>query len=140
MRKKIIIVGIIIVMILTCILILLKINGNRNIYRINLPSLENLLNVTVVQSTQVKVIGENSKIEELLSILNSNGRKTDEKSIQDVPVNAQNEIKIDFNFKEGGISTIFVYRRKGKCYIEQPYNGIYTISEEEYNSLEKYAR
>ncbi len=135
MRKKIIIVGIILILVLMCILILFKINGNRNLYKINLPSLENLLNVTFNQNTQVKVIGDQSEIKELLSILNSNGRETNEESVQDYPVNVENEIKIEFNFKEGGTSTIFVYIKKGKYYLEQPYNGIYSISKDEYNYL-----
>ena len=50
------------------------------------------------------------------------------------------EIKIDFEFGENKISTVFVYEKKDKYFIEQPYNGIYKISPDEYNSIEKYIR
>ncbi|MEF2640971.1 MAG: DUF5301 domain-containing protein [Clostridia bacterium] len=50
------------------------------------------------------------------------------------------EIKVDFHFIEAGVSTIFVYKKNNSYYIEQPYNGIYQISGDEYNSIEKLVR
>ena len=38
-----------------------------------------------------------------------------------------NEIKVDFQFIEAGVYTIFVYKKNNSYYIEQPYNGIYQI-------------
>ena len=63
-----------------------------------------------------------------------------EESIQDYPVNAENIIKIEFDFKEGGQSLLYVYKKSEKMYIEVPYNGIYRINGDEYNSMEKYTR
>lgn len=57
-----------------------------------------------------------------------------------MPVNVENEIKINFKITNNEIKTIYVYKRKNKHYIEQPYNGIYEISEDEYNSIEKYIK
>lgn len=67
-------------------------------------------------------------------------RITETESIQDSPVNVYNEIKINFYSDKENISTLFVYKRNFKYYIEQPYNGIYKISADEYNSIEKYVR
>lgn len=60
--------------------------------------------------------------------------------MQDYPVNAENIMKFELQFKEQGTSTLFVYMKKDKYYIEQPYNGIYRISGDEYNSIQKYIR
>lgn len=65
-------------------------------------------------------------------------RTTTNESIQDSPINVENEIKIDFEYEENKTSTVFVYKKNGKYFIEQPYNGIYRISPDEYNSIEKY--
>ena len=54
--------------------------------------------------------------------------------------NIEDELKVDFNFIEAGVSTIFVYKKNNSYYIEQPYNGIYQISGDEYNSIEKLDR
>ena len=51
-------------------------------------------------------------------------------------------IKVDMKFWKGGAATLFVYQRSsardGEYFIEQPYNGIYEISGDEYNAIEKY--
>ena len=65
-------------------------------------------------------------------------RITETESIQDSPVNVDNEIKVNFYFDEENCSTLFVYKKNFKYYIEQPYNGIYRISADEYNAIEKY--
>ena len=48
----------------------------------------------------------------------------------------------DMKFWKGGAATLFVYQqssaRDGEYFIEQPYNGIYEISGDEYNAIEKY--
>ena len=54
--------------------------------------------------------------------------------------NIDDEIKVDFHFIEAEVSTIFVYKKNNSYYIEQPYNGIYQISGDEYNSIEKLVR
>lgn len=58
--------------------------------------------------------------------------------MQDTPINADKVITVDFNFVETGVSTtmIFVYQKNSKYYIEQPYNGIYQISAEDYTGIE----
>lgn len=51
-------------------------------------------------------------------------RITETESIQDSPVNVDDEIKINFYFDEENCSTVFVYKKNFKYYIEQPYNGM----------------
>ena len=40
--------------------------------------------------------------------------------------------------KKTKLQQFFVYKKNGKYFIEQPYNGIYRISPDEYNSIGKY--
>lgn len=132
--------------VLVIILFLLMIVGifyhfmNKRTYKLNLPQLENLKSISLEQNANGKVISDNEEIRDIINILNGKERTTKEESIQDEPVNTNNKIKIDFNFKETGASTLFIYEKNNKYYIEQPYNGIYKILEEEYNSIEKYIK
>ena len=80
------------------------------------------------------------EMKDILYVLNGTKRVTKNESIQDAPVNIDGEIKVDFHFIEAGVSTIFVYKKNNSYYIEQPYNGIYQISGDEYNSIEKLVR
>lgn len=110
-------------------------------YELNLPELEKLRNITLEQNEDSKIISDNEEMKEIWNTLNGGDRRiTNEQSIQDAPVNVNDKIEVDFNFKETGASTIFVYEKKSMYYIEQPYNGIYVISEDEYNLIEEYVR
>ncbi|MBP3502877.1 MAG: DUF5301 domain-containing protein [Clostridia bacterium] len=132
--------------ILVIILFLLMIVGifyhfmNKRTYKLNLPQLDNLKSISLEQNANGKVISDNGEMKDIISSLNGKERATKEESIQDHPVNTTNEVKVDFNFKETGASTLFIYEKNNKYYIEQPYNGIYRISEDEYNSIEKYIK
>ena len=110
---------------------------NKRTYELNLPKLENLESILIKQNLNEKIITDNEKMKEVLDILVKERRITKEESIQDYPININDEIKIDFNFIERGTSTIFLYTKNSKYYIEQPYNGIYQIDKEEYNYIEK---
>ena len=113
---------------------------NKRTYKLNLPQIDNLKIISLEQNANEKVISDNKEMRDIINILNGQERTTKKESIQDDPVNTTNKIKIDFNFKESGASTIFVYEKNNKYYIEQPYIGIYRISEDEYNSIEKYIK
>ena len=132
--------------ILIIILLMLMILGifyyfiNSRTYNLKLPQLEKLESISLEQDTNKKVINDKEKMKDIINILNERERTSKEESIQDSPVNTSNKVKIDFNFKETGASTLFVYERNNKYYIEQPYNGIYRISMDEYNSIEKYTK
>ncbi len=73
------------------------------------------------------------------NILNKEKRTTKEESIQDSPINVSDKIKIDFHFVNGGISTLFIYQKNKYYYIEQPYNGIYKITENEYKKIKNFS-
>lgn len=81
-------------------------------------------------------------MEDLIYVLSGSddSKRTKEESISDAPWGAQELLKVDFYFAEGGTSTLFAFRKSGQYYMEQPYNGIYRISGDEYSTVEKYVR
>ena len=115
---------------------------DRRTYTLNLPQLEKLESISLNQNEKDISINGREEIKDIIYVLSGSGkgRTTKEESIQDYPVNAENIIKIEFDFKEGGQSLLYVYKKSEKMYIEVPYNGIYRINGDEYNSMEKYTR
>ena len=110
---------------------------DRRTYTLNLPKLEKLESISLKQNEKNVIIDDKEKMQDILYILNGTKRVTKNESVQDVPINTNNEIQIECNFIETGKSIIFVYNKNNSYYIEQPYNGIYQISGDEYNSIEK---
>ena len=113
---------------------------DRRTYTLNLPQLEKLESISLNQNEKDIIINDTEEMKDILYVLNGTKRVTKNESIQDAPVNIDDEIKVDFHFIEAGVSTIFVYKKNNSYYIEQPYNGIYQISGDEYNSIEKLVR
>ena len=101
---------------------------DRRTYTLNLPQLEKLESISLNQNEKDISINGREEMKDILYVLNGTKRVTKNESIQ------------DFHFIEAGVSTIFVYKKNNSYYIEQPYNGIYQISGDEYNSIEKLVR
>ena len=130
--------------ILLCGIMILGITGcgEKKEYELSIPKEESVDSISFEKKDNKKEITDNEEIKDIIYVLSGSGkgRTTKEESIQDYPVNAENIIKIEFDFKEGGQSLLYVYKKSEKMYIEVPYNGIYRISGDEYNSMEKYTR
>ncbi len=113
---------------------------NKRTYNLELPMADEILNINLEQNTKNINVNDFQEIKNIVEILGGVKRVTKRESIQDMPVNVENEIKISFEIINNGTATVFLYKRKNKYYIEQPYNGIYEISGNEYNSIEEYVR
>ncbi len=111
---------------------------NKYSYTLNIPSDDSVYSINLEQNGKRIEVSEQDKIKDIIYIISEVKRTTTNESIQDSPINVENEIKIDFEYEESKTSTVFVYKKNGKYFIEQPYNGIYRISPDEYNSIEKY--
>ena len=107
-----------------------------------MPQQEELSSIIIKSNTNSTEVIDSEEINDIIYALSEsgNGRTTKEKSIQDYPVNSDNILQVDFIFKESGASRLFVYMKNDNYYLEQPYNGIYRISGDEYNSIEKFIR
>lgn len=142
-NKKIFILLGILIAILLIVAIAYK-HRDRRTYELNLPQGEELSKIELKKDGMSVGIYKAEEITDIINVLSGVKRITKTESIQDSPVNVNNEIQVDFTFKEdieykaGGISTIFLYEKNERYYIEQPYNGIYQISVDEYNSIKVY--
>lgn len=111
---------------------------HRRTYSLDLPQAEILENVVISTDTTKAEITDREKIKDLIYVLEGDVRTTRRESINDFPANAETPIKIEFCFAWGGSSVLYAYTQENQYYIEQPYNGIYQISGDEYNSVAKY--
>ena len=103
---------------------------------ISLPDADSVLSVQLMQDQQEKTHADPLWIQNLLSQL-SGAKPTRRESVQDFP-NAEHPIRIDFSLADGMIRTVFAYEQDGRYYLEQPYQGIYQISEQQYAQLEDF--
>lgn len=108
---------------------------NKPKYNLKLPEISDVSSIFVFLNDNEVKLDKEEEITSIITTLMSNGRTTKIESIQDFPVNVSNVITIKIYHKSSGSSTLFVYERKGNYYLEQPYNGIYEISSDEYNSI-----
>lgn len=108
---------------------------NKPKYNLKLPEINDVSSISLTLNDNEVKLDKEEDITSIITTLMSNGRTTKIESIQDFPVNASNVITIKIYHKSSGSSTLFVYERKGNYYLEQPYNGIYEISSDEYNSI-----
>lgn len=131
--KNIVILIVFILVILIFTLCFAIINKPR--YNLKLPEISDVSSISVTLNDNEIKLDKEEDITSIITTLMSNGRTTKIESIQDFPVNASNVITINIYHKSRGNSTLFVYERKGNYYLEQPYNGIYEISSDEYNSI-----
>lgn len=127
----------IVVVLLVCI-VLYVFFMNKNIFTLNISKVEDLSGISLESGEVTKKITDAKTMEEMISVLNGSGRMTKEESVNDAPVDVKKLIKVELNANEENPFVIYAYERKGVYYLEQPYNGIYEISEDEYSSLEKY--
>ena len=135
--KKMLIILLVLIFIYIVLIICTYFLKNLKTYELNLPRQE------MVESNEKKeIITNNEEIQNIIYTLNgkSNIRTTQKPSINDSPVNADNIIKVEFEFNESTTYTIFVYMKDSGYYIEQSYNGIYKIDKEEYDLIRKYVK
>ena len=105
-------------------------------YTLNLPT--EPTSITLTKGDDDRTIMTDENIQTVLTMLKGSGRITTDESIQDSPSDTDEQIMIYFAHSPEGTSTLFLYKKADKFYIEQPYNGIYEITAEEYDSLSKF--
>jgi len=83
------------------------------------------------------VISSKDDVKNILSILEETEPATESGGIG-TPVRVENIINVDFTSKGNVICRLFLYEDGGKDFIEQTDNGVYTISKEDYDLIDKY--
>lgn len=110
-----------------CILTLFACGKKAN--PIILPQSSDVVSVDVIDGENTVNCSDKTWIDEVISGL-SDSKPTNRESVQDFP-QVDNYIKVELN-SQTEKTTVFVYKDKGKFYIEQPYNGIYIIDSDLY--------
>lgn len=110
-----------------CILTLFACGKKAN--PIILPQSSDVVSVDVIDGENTVNCSDKTWIDEVISGL-SDSKPTNKQSVQDFP-QVDNYIKVELN-SQTEKTTVFVYKDKGKFYIEQPYNGIYIIDSDLY--------
>lgn len=110
-----------------CILTLFACSKKAN--PIILPQSSDVVSVDVTVGENTVNCSDKTWIDEVISGL-SDSKPTNRESVQDFP-QVDNYIKVELN-SQTEKTTVFVYKDKGKFYVEQPYNGIYIIDSDLY--------
>lgn len=122
-----IVIAIIVIVALTCIF--------RKKYTLVINDAENIKSVVSQKNTSGGKIEVSSKtlIAEIITAI-TNERTTKQKSERDLP-DVQEYYIITFKDTE---QKIYMYIKDDQYYIEEPYNGMYKISQEEYDKIMQY--
>lgn len=107
--------------------------------QITLPNEADLESIVLSESTEENnkhiTITDNEEIKNIIDSIKSNSKKTNNESINDTPTNVDYYIKLEFSYSKVGSSIAYVYKTKDRYYIEQPYNGIWDITQESYDNI-----
>lgn len=129
--------GILVLAMLAAAMVLWRLEEGRRTYVLHLPSSADIAELVVKQGESEARISGWEEIGDITGLLLADGRTTTNESIQDMPVNVENCIQIEYVFAGGGASTLFAYEKRNGYWLEQPYNGIYALSQEEFGALLK---
>ena len=115
-----------------CILTLFACSKKAN--PIVLPQSSDVVSVDVIDGENTVNCSDKTWIDEVINGM-TDSKPTNKQSVQDFP-QVKDYMRIEIN-SQTEKTTVFVYKDKGKFYIEQPYSGICIIDEETYNQLKE---
>lgn len=114
-----------------------ELNKNKE-YVINLFELKEISSITIdtlAQYNNEKEFKDEESIEEIYEVFAD--KKTHIESVNDIPVNPDILYFVKFKNDSGNYKSAYIYKKDNQYYIEQPYNGIYQVTEDEYTKIEK---
>lgn len=120
-------------LLIACVLLMLCSCSNTNKYTLLLPDADSVSNVVFTYNNDKLSVENSENIQNIMTKIGGTGRVTKETGYNETPVNVDDYLIITFNSEKG--TTVYVYTRKNKYYIEQPYNGIYKITADEYKAI-----
>ena len=136
MKKKLkIFIGIAIIMVVV-LAIFIVVQINQETYEITIPSLDEVTLVSIDSLSQYDNVTEFDDKEEIAKIYHIfRNQTTTQESINDNPVNP--DILFLITFKKNDETTkVYIYKKNNQYYIEQPYNGIYTIAKKDFETIQ----
>lgn len=106
------------------------------------PAAQTLLDLPDGSAAEMALTGEDAmamtdegwKIQTALQILRQNSARAAAESLSDEPQQARELLTLEF-YRGADAYRVYAYRRSGACWLEQPYNGIYALPEEDFQTL-----
>ena len=116
--------------------IFIAVQINQETYEITIPSLDEETLVSIDSLSQYDNVTEFDDKEEIAKIYHIfRNQTTTQESINDNPVNP--DILFLVTFKKNDETTkVYIYKKNNQYYIEQPYNGIYTIAKRDFETIQ----
>ena len=136
MKKKLkFFIGIAIIMVVV-LAIFIVVQINQETYEITIPSLDEVTLVSIDSLSQYDNVTEFDDKEEIAKIYHIfRNQTTTQESINDNPVNP--DILFLVTFKKNDETTkVYIYKKNNQYYIEQSYNGIYTIAKRDFETIQ----
>ena len=136
MKKKLkIFIGIAIIMVVV-LAIFIVVQINQETYEITIPSLDEVTLVSIDSLSQYDNVTEFDDKGEIAKIYHIfRNQTTTQESINDNPVNPDILFLVTFN-KNDETPKVYIYKKNNQYYIEQPYNGIYTIAKRDFETIQ----
>ena len=103
-----------------------------------------ILNLDEISSVTIDTLSEFGKVKEItdektIEIVHNvfNNKTTQIESVNDNPINPEILFSVTFKNNNGDYKLAYIYKKGNKYYIQQPYNGIYQITKDEYIIVKK---
>ena len=135
-KNKIISILLVIFVVLAIIGIVWYKMENRQVYVPDIPNSHNLSSISYELPSGLITVAEEDKMDKILNGLYDLELSTQEESVQGVPMGVEDLVAIRLYYKEDdAVGNFYIYKVKDKYYLEEPYNGVYKISEKDYNYI-----
>ena len=101
----------------------------KNTYTLSVPAPEQVKSAELIDNEDYErtVIDDPERIAVIVSALDNIEKKS----------KAEDIISVNLVLNEGGVFSGFIYEKRNKYYLEQPYNGIYSMKERDYDNIEE---
>ena len=109
---------------------------NRDVYILDIPNSYNLSSIAYELESGSITVATEEGMDKVLDGLHNLNLETQDVSVQDAPSDVEHLVAIRLYYKEEDtVGNFYIYKRKDNYYLEEPYNGLYKITEEEYNYI-----
>ena len=124
--------------ILSVILFGAAIGCGGNTYTISVPDASQINKIELMENGRTVSLSDDMSINIIANALKNADTQTNNESIQDFPVNAEDIVSINMTLEDNSVFSVFIYERRDRYYMEQPYNGIYNMKERDYETIEEF--
>ena len=116
-------------------IILYKLSA-RQVYILDIPNSYNLSSISYELPDGLVTISDEVAMDKVLDGLYDLELSTQSVSVQEVPTDVLELVAIRLYYREDDVvGNFYIYRKNNNHFLEEPYNGIYKITEEEYNYI-----